>query len=113
MKLSKFFASFAIVLFLKMIESKNITLQHEINDEKLIKSICKIVNHRLNQTNHTQDVLIGNVKELNNFDVDYVAKCISHRNPVDVTDMAMKMTNFHLRKASFVIKVLNNIDLVV
>lgn len=109
-----FFIYFAIaylIYFPNLTQSKNINIfvQPQFRDEKLIKSICKILNDAMNRTVQTKDILLGNLgSELRNFDINEVARCLISNHPVIVTDFEQKITNKYLRKASFAVFVFNN-----
>ncbi|CAG9798201.1 unnamed protein product [Chironomus riparius] len=91
--------------------TKSFLLQRQISDNKMVKSICKIVKYALHQNIQTQDILIGNFGGLfKNLDLNDVSRCISDRHPVVVTDLTMKMTTKSLRKASLMIVTINKID---
>ena len=113
MNFMKYFAILIVISFAKPIKSWNFPHQYPINDNKLVKSVCKVLSEIVDQKIQTQDILIGNFGGLiKNIDSNDVASCVSDRHPVVVADLTMKMTTKNLRKASFVILTLNKIDAV-
>lgn len=100
------------IIVLCLVYSTNSTLIRTISqtiDNKLLKSICKVINDITDQRIQTQDILIGRLEvESRSFDDSSIIKCISNRHPAVVSDLMNKMTTKYLRKASLVILMLDN-----
>ncbi|CAG9801118.1 unnamed protein product [Chironomus riparius] len=91
------------------IENKTLLHQYQINNNILISSICKVANDIADQKILTQDILIGNLGgQLKVFDANAFLRCISC--PAVISDLTIKMTTKHLRKASLVILAMNKTD---
>lgn len=108
MKFVIIFVIFSILLLLDSSFSTHDYLKSLIDDQKLPKVICKIINDITSSNNETHDILIGNLGEkIQSSPLNDFLQCIDDDSAVVVTDLRAITRNKHLRKASVIILVMN------
>lgn len=111
MKIKKLFLSFTLLLIINSTLSKNQRLKAETNDDKLPKSICKIVNDIIKTKTDTQNILFGNLSEKYFSAVtNDIASCIDGQVSAVITDFRAKIVETKLWKASIMILIFDTID---
>lgn len=84
-----------------------------IADQNLPKSICKITNAIISSTTDTQDILVGNIGgKVLPLTFNDILECIEDVSAVVVSNFEEIIVNKHLRKATIVIMLINESNLV-
>ena len=111
MKITTFFLSFSLILIINSSLTTNQHLKALTNDDKLPKSICKIVNDVIKSNTDTQNILFGNLGgKYFSAIANKIASCINGQGSVVVTDFRENFVETKLWKASIMILIFDTID---
>ncbi|CAG9810321.1 unnamed protein product [Chironomus riparius] len=106
MKATILFLLFSSLFLLNSSRTLNVLQQLSSEDNKIINSVCKIVNDITESKNDTRDILVGYIGG-NQWSqaVNDVAKCIADKKAVVMTDFLTIATESTLKKASVIVLV--------
>ena len=106
----KLFCIFLIIFCISSTVSGSYSIKPSIDDQKLPKSICKIINDVTNSKTDTQDILIGSSGgKVQSSTINDIIECIDDKNAVVLTDLRTKVAEKTLRKATVIILELRSI----
>ena len=107
MKIVKFILIFATFFIHNSSFRIKFILKSLSDDQKIPKSICKIIN----SVTSSNDILVGNLAgRIRSHTVNDIVQCIERRHAVVITNLNVDITNKAMKRASIMILLLNQLN---